>query len=219
MAAGIGALVLAAAGAAWGQSDDAPARSATRWFSVGVMSGSTRLDDGLADFQWDVRPRMDWGAQALAGRGRFAAGLRLWRTQTTQQIDPSDPAAAARVHGTSSELVGRARLAGVAGCDVMAIGSTGLLRLGYDPDRVSITPPGGGAPVAVDLAPINAWIGGAGIAVRRPLLGPWAAGAELDHRFFALDTAHRNGSVIEYERRTFGDWSARLELAWVHGRP
>jgi len=66
---------------------------------------------------------------------------------------------------------------------------------------------------------VNEWIGGAGVALRRPFRGPWAAGVELDHRLFALDTAHRNGSVIEYKRQTFGDWSARLELAWVSRRP
>jgi hypothetical protein len=43
-------------------------------------------------------------------------------------------------------------------------------------------------------------------------------GFELDHRIFALETAHRDGSQIEMKREAFGDWSARLELAWLHGR-
>lgn len=223
VAAGIGALLVVTAGgtsaASGDPAGDEPRERATRWFSIGVLSGTTRMDQGLADFQWDMTPRLDWGAQALVGGDRFATGLRMWRTGTTQQIDPADPAAAARVHATSTELVGRGRLASALGCEVMAVASAGLLHLGYSPDRVTVTPTGGGAPITVDLAPVNEWIAGAGLALRRPLHGAWAAGVELDHRFFGLDTAHRNGAAIEYERRTFGEWSARLELAWVSRRP
>ena len=223
VAAGIGALLLTTARGATaapeGQGGDAARDPGSRWVSIGILGGSTRLHHGLADYQWDMTPRVDWGAQTLVGSGRFAAGLRLWRTQTTQQIDPADPTAAARVGATSTELVGHGRLATTLGCDVVAVASAGLLHLGYHPDRVTITPTGGGGPIAVDLLPVNEWIGGAGLALRRPLRGPWAAGVELDHRLFALDTAHRNGSVIEYGRQTFGDWSARLELAWVSRRP
>jgi hypothetical protein len=192
---------------------------AGRWISVGLLSGSTWLDSGLADYQWDVTPRVDWGAQALMGGGRFASGLRLWRSQTTQQIDPANATPAADVRATSTELVGRGRLATALGCEVMAVASAGLLHLGYHPDRVTIAPTGGGAAIAVDLEPVNEWIGGAGLGLRRPLHGPWAAGVEMDHRLFGLDTAHRNGAVIEYGRQRFGDWSARLELAWVSRRP
>jgi len=80
-----------------------------------------------------MSPRVDWGAQALVGRGRFAAGLRLWRAQTTQQIDPGD-ATTAQVGATSTELVGHGRLATALGCDVVAVASAGLLHLGYHPD-------------------------------------------------------------------------------------
>lgn len=216
--AGFMALLLASAhvAAADGPAGDERSASGARWFSIGVMGGSTRLDGGLANYQWDMTPRMDWGAQTLVGGSRFAGGLRLWRTQTSQQIDPTT---ASTVRATSTELVGHGRLATALGCDVMAVASAGLLHLGYRPDQVTVTPAGGGGPITVDLLPVNEWIGGAGLAVRRPLGGPWAAGVELDHRLFALDTAHRNGSVIEYERQTFGDWSARLELAWVSRRP
>jgi hypothetical protein len=223
VAAGIGAVLLAAAGGV----SAAPRDAATddlggpsgRWISVGLLSGSTWLDTGLADYQWDVTPRMDWGAQALVGGGRFATGLRLWRSRTTQQIDPADATLAADVRATSTELVGRGRLTTALRCEVMAVASAGLLHLGYHPDHVTITPTGGGAAITVDLEPVNEWIGGAGLALRRPLRGPWAAGVEMDHRLFGLDTAHRNGAVIEYGRQRFGDWSARLELAWVSRRP
>jgi hypothetical protein len=215
-------LLASAAGASGAPRDEAGDRlrdPGSGWYSLGILSGSTRLDDGLADFQWDTTPRVDWGAQALVGRGRFASGLRLWRARTRLQLDPSDASASAGVRATSTELIGHGRLATTLGCELMAVASAGLLHLGYHPDRVSIAPAGGGAPIAVDLAPVNEWIGGAGLALRRPLGGPWTAGVELDHRLFGLDTAHRNGAVIEYGRRTFGDWSARLELAWVSRRP
>jgi hypothetical protein len=223
VAAGIGALLLAtvvgASAAPGDQAGDSLREPGSHWFSIGILSGSTRLDDGLADYQWDMTPRVDWGAQTLLGRGRLAIGLRLWRARTTQQLDPSNVSSSAEVRATSTELVGHGRLAAALGCELMAVASGGFLHLGYHPDRVSIASAGGGAPIAVDLTPVNEWIGGAGLALRRPLRGPWAAGVELDHRLFGLDTAHRNGVVIEYGRRTFGDWSARLELAWVSRRP
>jgi hypothetical protein len=213
--AGIGALLLASVGGAAASPRDGARDPGSRWFSIGLMSGSTRLDSGLSDYRWDMTPRMDWGAQALAGRGRFATGLRVWRAQTSQLIDPADAASAAQVRVTTTELVGHGRFATALGCDFMAVASTGLLHLGYHPDRVTVAPPLGGTPVAVDLAPVNEWVGGAGLAMRRPIGGAWAAGMEVEHGFFALDTAHRNGSTIEYGRRTFGDWSARFELAWA----
>jgi hypothetical protein len=33
-----------------------------------------------------------------------------------------------------------------------------------------------------------------------------------------MDTAHRNGAAIEYGRQRFGEWNARIELAWAYGR-
>jgi hypothetical protein len=62
-------------------------------------------------------------------------------------------------------------------------------------------------------------VGSLGLALRRPLGGPTRLGIEVDHRVFNMQTAHRNGAQIEYERRTFGDWCARLELAWVSRQP
>ncbi len=221
--AGIGALLLATAGGALAASGDDAGDSVRdpggRWFSIGLMSGSTRMDTALSDYRWDMTPRVDWGAQALVGRGRFATGLRVWRAQTTQRIDPSDATSAAGVSATSTEVVGHGRFVTALGCELMGVASTGLLHLGYHPDRVTVAPSGGGTPIAVDLAAVNEWTGGAGLAVRRPLGGTWAAGVEVEHSLYALDTAHRNGSTIEYGRQSFGDWSARLELAWISRRP
>jgi hypothetical protein len=72
---------------------------------------------------------------------------------------------------------------------------------------------GGPEPVNVTFRPIDEWIAGGGMAFTRPLSAGWSAGLEIDRRVFRMDTAHRNGSVIEYRRDTFGDWSARVEIA------
>jgi len=190
-----------------------------RWFSLGILGGSTRPDPKLANYQWDAGPRAAWGSQALAGMARFAAGLRVWRAETRQKIDVPDAPTSTTVRMTSLELVGRGPLATALGTRVSAVGSVGRLHLGYHPDRVTVQPSGSGSPIVVDLAPVDEWIAGGGVALQRPLSGPWTASLEVDHRVFGLDTAHRNGDVIEYRRESFRDWSARLELAWLYLRP
>jgi len=182
------------------------------WLSLGVLGGSTQPPAGMADYQWDIRPQAAWGAQALAGAGPWAGGLRLWSTATTQDVGLAEPAA---VHRTSLEVVGRRRLASWWGVDVAAMAGVGMQRLSWDPDRVTVSTPGG--PIDVDLTPVHEWIGGGGLALRRPLGAGWAAGLEVDHRFFALDAAHREGASVVESRESFGEWSARLELAWLNG--
>lgn len=185
-----------------------------RWLSLSGLMGSAQPDPGLADYQWDTTPRLAWGLKAMAGRGGYAAGLRLWRTRATQtlgSVAETDPV----VVGTSLELVGSARLASVWGTDVLASGAGGWLRLAYRPDEQTIDTGGGGT--VVRFAPIDEWIGGVGLGVRRPVTGPWALGVDLEHRRFALDTAYRSGSGIVTSRPTFGEWSARLEVAWTRG--
>src|SRR5262245_32382647 len=73
------------------------------WVSVGLLSGSTRLDPALTDYQWDVTPRLDWGAEGLVGYGRWAGGARWWRTQAAQRIEGASPASA-NVRATRIEL-------------------------------------------------------------------------------------------------------------------
>jgi hypothetical protein len=180
------------------------------WISLSLLGGSTQHDPALEDYQWDVRLRPAWGAEALAGWERWAGGLRLWRTRSRQNIDGSDPEGGPAVNGTSLEAVGRARLGSFHGIDVHAIAGAGLLHLAYDPDRVEIQT--GGTPIVVDLAPVDTWIGGAGLGFQRALGQGWQAGLELDQRWFAMDAAHRDGDAIEVRRERFRDWSARLEL-------
>lgn len=182
------------------------------WLSAGLLGGSAQLDGRLADYQWDVLPRVGWGAEALAGTGRFATGVRLWATRTTQRIGVAgepDPT----VRATSIEVVGRGRVASIAGLEVSVNASAGRLHLGYDPDRVTIAT--SGPPVEVRFDPVDEWIGGGGLGLRRSLGRDWSASLEVDRRVFGLRTAHRNGDEIEVTRETFGDWNARLGLAWL----
>jgi len=183
---------------------------AGRWMSLGLLGGPTLPDPSLDDYQWSMTPRFGWGAETLAGVGRYAAGIRLWTTRSPQELGVSGAPATTTVTRTSWELVGRATVARVAGFELCASASAGRVHLGYDPDQVSIPSPGG--PVEVNFAALNEWIGGGGLGVRRPLAHRWSAGLEIEHRIFALDTAHRAGTNVVSERSTFGDWSARLAL-------
>lgn len=196
---------------------EAPAGVSSRgWFSIGLLTGSTQFDAGLADYQWDTSPALGWGVRGLAGRGRFAAGLELCRAGTTQSI--GDLGAAPEVHATSLELVAEARIVERWDTQLVMSGHGGRLRLGYDPDRVSIQPPGPVSPIEVDLAPVDTWIGGAGLSLRRPVTSGWRVGVGVDARVFSIDTAHRAGTSVVVARESFGDWSARCEVARVFGR-
>jgi hypothetical protein len=183
------------------------------WASIGLLGGSTLPDAKLADYQWDTRPRTAWGAQALAGVGRFAVGARAWRSQTVQVLDlPAGPLSP-EVRSTTLEVLGRVRLASLAGTGISLAGSAGRLGIRYRPGRVVISS-GPGGDVSADLAPLSEWTVGAGIAAERPLFANWRIGVSVDRSVFALDTAHRSGASIVDARESFGDWSTRLELAW-----
>ena len=219
---GLGAWLLLAAAAAFVRADERPAYGASvhqgveetgaaeRWISIGVLSGTTLHDPALADYQWSTGPETGWGVQALAGLGRLATGLRLWTATTQQTISASD-LSKANVRMTSSEALAQARLGRLGGADVMAVASLGWLHLGYHPDRVTVS--SGGTPITVELAPVDEWIAGGGLALKHPIGARWGVGLEVDRRIFGLDTAHRNGGTIVEQRERFGDWTARLELA------
>jgi hypothetical protein len=186
------------------------------WYSAGLLSGSSKPDGALADYQWSTSPRAAWGAQALAGRGPVAAGLRFWRSNTTQENPLPAGTFVSTVRWTSLELVTRARVASFLGLEVLGSASVGRLRLAYTPDRLTIDT-GGSGPVEVLFDPIDEWIAGGGVAFTRAVAESWSAGLEIDRRVFRMNTAHRSGDTIEYRRDAFGDWSARLEFAWRHG--
>jgi hypothetical protein len=145
-----------------------------------------------------------------------AAGVRLWRARSSQSLGDLGPAP--EVHATSWELVGEGRIARPWGTELLATAGAGRLRLGYHPDRVTFQPPGPVSPVVVELEPVGAWIAGGGLALRREVAPGWAMGLGVESRVFAMDTARRAGDAIVYARESFGDWSARFELAWSRGR-
>jgi len=215
------ALLVAAVAATPARSEAGPFSAASetprRWFSIGVLGGSTQWNSKLADYQWSVTPRAGFGGEAMAGFGRLEAGIRFVRTGTSQAIGVPGAIDQTRVHATSFEVVTRARVWEWHQVQSLATVSTGLLHLGYDPDRVSI--PSGSGSTEVSFDPINAWAVGAGVALRRPLGGAWRMGVDVEQEMFALDTAHRQGGAIEQGRTSFGDWSARFELARIFARP
>lgn len=211
----LGAIALACAAEPARAANGSAAADRAAWVSIGALSGSAMPDAALANYQWTTLPRAAWGAQALAGRGPLAAGLRLWRTQTRQENVLPGGTLTSTVHLTSVEAVGRVRMWRVLGTDVLGSTGVGWLRIGWDPNRLEIDT-GGGAPIEVRFEPVNEWIAGAGLAFSRPVAAGWSAGLELDRRVFRMDTAHRNGSTIEYRRGTFGDWNARFALAWQY---
>jgi hypothetical protein len=206
------ALALAAPGAHAAAADGTPRAHAATWISLGVLSGSTRIDPRLSDYSWDTRPRAAWGALATAGRGPLELGARAWRSSTRQAMALPGLPASPTVRSTTLELLARARVATLLGTRVSVDASVGTLRIDYRPGHLSV-PQGAGAPLEVDLAPIGTTVAGGGLSLRRVLPGSWALGLAMDRRYFGLDTAHRRGAEIVYGRETFGDWSARLEFA------
>lgn len=192
----------------------APARAAT--LSVGLLSGATIADPHLADFQWDVRPKLGLGGDAAVGLGRFAVGARVWRSETTQQLDPAIASASPVVRRTRVEAVARLTVLHRFGTALSLAGSAGLLHLGYAPDHVTVD--AGGTPLDVQLPAIDTGSGSLGAAFELPLAHEWAASAEVTREWFGLDTAHRSGAEIVKAHDAFGDWSIRFGLAREFGR-
>ena len=208
---------IALVGPAWaraeGSSSTAPPER--HWVSVGAHTGWLQPDSKLADYQWDTSPRWTLGGEALGGLGRFAAGLRVQRFETVQELGALATPPAAAVRATSSEATAKVRVASVGRIDLLVTAGAGLLHLTYAPDRAQVDA-GTGTPIAVTLRPIDEWIGGVGVAFERPIAGPWRTGLTLEQRVFSMETAHRNGPDIERRSESFDGWSAKLGLAWRH---
>ena len=155
--------------------------------------------------------------QALAGRGRAGAGLRVTQARTSQYIAQAS-VTHPTVRATRFDLVGRAQLLKPFGFGIDAFSTVGSLHLGYAPDHVTLPVPGGSSGIEVSLPPVDTWSTGMGLAIRRSLPGPWSASVEIENQQFTLDTAHRSGGSIVMEREQFSEWNARFELARVYGR-
>lgn len=184
---------------------------AARWVSLGLLAGSAQPVGAMADYQWDVRPHAAWGVQVLAGSGPFAAGARYWHGSTTQGLGGLAGVADPAVRTGSLELLARARVVRWRNVELAATASGGRLAMTWDPGQLTVET--GGGPVTVDFVPLHEWVAGGGMAVTVPLGRGWTWGIETERRLFALDTAHRIGNTVSFERTTFGDWNVRAALA------
>ena len=191
-----------------------PAAAGDTFVSVGVLAGTTQPDTDLANYRWDVGGQRAYGVQALLGRDRWGAGLRLFRWSTSQSTGLLGFADVPTVRLTSWQMFAQFRAVSLLGVRVLGSGSVGRVHLGYNPDQL-ILDDGVSTPVVVDFKPLDEWMLGLGLGVERDLFSSLSVGAELERTYFSLDTAHQNGGVIEQNRESFGNWNLRLRLSWA----
>ena len=209
-----GALFISAAGATQASAGVSPV-----WASIGVLGGVTGPDGDLGKYQWDPEAQTHWGVQAFVGLGRIALGLRGSTTGNKQSLEvPGTPAFSADVRLRSAEALLRLTALNVAGVELYGFGGGGRLRIEYAPDHWNVQIPGTNEVLAVDLNPIDGWIGTAGVGLRRGIFAGWGVGVEVDHHRFSLDTAHRLGDEVVTSEESFGEWTARAELSWSLAR-
>lgn len=211
-AAVTGLLLVLVTGAAAAQVD----RAAHWQVAVGPAVGITVPDPRLGDYRWDTGPALQSGLQATLYRGRFAGGVRVLRSRTTQSSGIPGATQTPDVDLTSLDVVGQVRAANFRGVELWGFVQTGLLHLGYEPDRLTFDP-GVGTPVTVDYDPISEWDLGLGLEVRGELMTHVALSLQAESTTFALDTAHRSGNEIVESRDRFYSWSLRLQVSWLLG--
>ena len=182
--------------------------------AIGPLIGATALDQSLANYRWDTRPALQSGVQATLYRGRFGAGVRVLRSQTTQGSGILGATEAPQVNLTSFDIIGEARVVRYLGAELWGTAHTGLLHLGYDPDQI-VFDPGAGGPITVAYDPISEWDFGLGLEVRRELMTHMALSLQAEGSTFALDTARRRGNEIVQSRERFYGWSLRLQVSWL----
>jgi hypothetical protein len=183
----------------------------TRAIRLGPACGALVLDGRLSGYGWDTAPRGVWGVQGAVTGDRFGWGVRFWRTATSQSTGFPGEVPSPEVRLTGTEACGEFRFASFARIRWHATASFGLLHVGYSPDRIEVD--AGGAPIEVELAPLDEAIGGVGLALRRALPGGVDLSLGVERSWFSLDTSHRAGSEIVERRERFGNWAARLELS------
>jgi hypothetical protein len=184
-------------------------------WSLGVSAGTTRFDQHLADYQWDLSARPAWGAQAGASLGRFGLALRGSVSEASQHVDAAASVTDPAVKVTTFDLAGEMEVVRPLGFALLARASGGRVALTYSPDQVEI--PTGSGTATVDLAPVHAWSWGGGAAVRREVGARWTATLAVERQAFSFDTAHRTGSTVTFASEAFGNWNGRLELARLFG--
>ncbi len=192
------------------------AASGVPWtVALGPVTGGLGFDQDLANFRWDTRPAAQWGVHASLYRGRFAAGTRLWRAQTTQASGIPDESQAPHVNLTGVELLGSVRAFQYAGLELWGNAHAGRLHLGYDPDSQTFDVAGLPDPITVEYAPISEWSFGYGVEVRKEFMSRVAFALQGERSSFALDTAHRRGNEIIQARERFYSWNLRLQISWL----
>ena len=172
-------------------------------------------DAALADYRWDVRPHSALCAHALALHDRYALGMMVRTTSTSQATGLAGTLDSPRVSLNSVELQAAYRLLQWRRVQLWARAQGGRLMMRYSPRSMLISPPDGSAPIEVDFAPIDEWTGGFSAALRREFFGTMALSAQLGYWTFGLDTSHRRGSEIVRERRGFSNWSLGLSASWL----
>jgi hypothetical protein len=179
-----------------------------------ALAGAFVPDNTLERYRWDVRPLPLFGVETRLETRGLGVGARLWRTETTQASGMLGESRPVTVNLTSWSLLGERRVFTVAGVRVGARLCAGRIHLRYDPDRVAFEPFGSGEAIVVDYTPVDEWILGGGVAIDRPIGEKVSLGLEIEHFVFAMETAHRNGEVIDVQRESFGSWSANVRVGW-----
>jgi hypothetical protein len=177
---------------------------------MALHGGAVLPDRDLGGFGWETATEPTLGLEATWGRGGWETGLRSWGWSGTQRT--ASDAVAARVAGLAV-LAGR-RLAGGDGGGLWLTGNLGGVRLSYHPETLRLDFPGFD-PVSVSLKTVHDWTVGAALGLRRELGRGFGVGGEIEHQVFFLTTAHRAGEDVVEERRSFGQWGARLRVSYT----
>ena len=186
-----------------------------RWrVAVGPTIGGLALDPSLENYRWDVAPALQMGAQASLFRGRFAGGLRAWRSYTTQATGIPGETRSPRVALTGLECIAQGRMVSYRGVELWGAVHGGRLFLAYDPDQLTVDT-GAGSSVTVDFDSISEFDYGFGIEIRGDLTPQLALALQAERTSFSLDTAHRSGDEIVESRERFSPWSLRAQVSWL----
>ncbi len=185
------------------------------WLATGLGAGAVSPDQNLVNYRWDTRPAALYALEATAGRGRLAAGLRFSRWNTTQGTGLALAEADPQVNLNALDFVGQARLVEMAGWQLWGTALVGRLGIRYAPDQAVISTGVPGGEITVQYDPIDEMNLGLGLALKRDFGRRVSAALLAEQSRFSLDTSHRRGDEIVFERQEFVNWSFRLQVSWV----
>ncbi|MEZ4654025.1 MAG: hypothetical protein R3E12_10700 [Candidatus Eisenbacteria bacterium] len=186
------------------------------WSSGHVFGGGIQTDSDLTHYDWDARTHPAYGGELALGWRYVGIGARYVSGENEQRTENPLVSYAATVRSRTVEAIVPVRVLRLWGFGLTGCGSLGRMWLTYDPDRVEI-PVAGSDPLIVELSPIETWTVSAGGAIRHGLAGPLDVGLSARRRWFELDTAHRVGEDIAYEKQSFGQWEVQIEVGWEVG--